>query len=540
MTILPKPNSRRTWQLALTSAALAAGLANAATASTVVPGNIVIELQPVSSGLTLPISIVNAGDGSDRLFVVEKRGLVHIVDSGGVLPVPFLDVAHLLTGSPGGSDERGLLGIAFHPNYAANGRLFARYSAARPGNSDENCFFSSSGCHREVVAEFAVTANPDIADPTPTIVFEADQPESNHNGGHLAFGPDGLLYFALGDGGGANDGISSNPPAHGPIGHGQNVDTPMGAMLRIDVDNGAFGAPYGIPSSNPFVGQGGLDEIYAYGFRNPYRFSFDRADGRLFVGDVGQSAWEEVSIVENGGNYGWVYFEGAHCFALGCPSAGPMGEPLVGPIAEYSHSFGISVIGGYVYRGALSPVLTGKYVFGDFSQFFFPASGRLFYLDSTAAPPIQIFEFDLDGAGSLGQYVLGFGEDEAGEIYVAMSSSLSSSLSGNVYRIVAVADSDNDGVQDVVDNCTLLANPDQLDTNGDQIGNACDPDLNDDCIVNFADLAALKAVFLPNPADPDADFTGDGLVNFGDLARLKQLFFTSPTPGPGPSAAGCR
>jgi glucose/arabinose dehydrogenase len=326
-------------------------------------------------------------------------------------------------------DERGVLGLAFHPEYSSNGRFFVRYSVPREGSPGEPCFGTSRGCHAEVLGEFAVSDNPDVAEPGGTVLFSVDEPQFNHDSGGIAFGPDGFLYFTIGDGGGAHDGLADTPPSHGPIGNGQDIFTTLGSILRIDVD---AGAPYAVPPDNPFVGLPGEDEIYAYGLRNPYRFSFDREDGRLFLGDVGQNLFEEVNIVERGGNYGWVIREGFHCFdpfaptnpPAACSSTGPSGEPLLDPVAEYDHGDGIAIIGGFVYRGSRFRELSGKYVFGDFSRSFFPGNGRLFYLDADGDLS-QVFEFRLgDMNQPLGAYLLGLGEDEAGELYVTTSDSL--------------------------------------------------------------------------------------------------------------------
>ena len=410
-------------------------------------GGIVIELDLVASGLTSPVDLTHAGDGSGRLFVVDQAGQIRIIESGILLPVPFLDLTSEIVTVDPFFDERGVLGLAFHPDYTENGRFFVRYSVPRVGTADEPCFGTSRGCHAEVLAEFSVSGDPNIAIPMGTILFQVDEPQFNHDSGEVAFGPDGFLYFTLGDGGGAHDGLADVPPSHGPIGNGQNIETPLGAILRIDVDGAA---PYSIPPDNPFVGVTGVDEIYAYGMRNPYRFSFDDGpggDGRLFLGDVGQNLFEEINVVENGGNYGWVTREGFHCFdpldptnPPGiCSSTGPHGEPLLDPVAEYDHGDGIAVIGGFVYRGSLFPDLVGKYVFGDFSTNFVNPDGRLFFLDADGDMS-QIFEFQLGAADDpLGRFLLGFGEDEDGEIYVLTSMNLApTGAAGEVFRLGVV------------------------------------------------------------------------------------------------------
>ncbi|MGD8395166.1 MAG: PQQ-dependent sugar dehydrogenase, partial [Candidatus Eiseniibacteriota bacterium] len=311
----------------------------------ILPGGFTVELETVASGLVAPVGVTHAGDGSGRLFIVEQSGQIRIVDNGVLLPTPFLDIADKLPELNTFYDERGLLGLAFHPDYTMNGRFFVRYAAPRDGAPGEPCFDTSRGCHMEVLAEYAVSpGDPNQADPnSERILFTVDEPQFNHNAGDIAFGPDGLLYFGLGDGGGANDGLHEDPPTHGPIGNGQNIETALGSMLRIDVDREEPPLPYGIPPDNPFANVTGVDEIYAYGFRNPFKHSFDDGpggDGALWVADVGQNLFEEIDLVELGGNYGWVIREGFSCFdpfnpempPMDCPEVGPHGEPLLDPI----------------------------------------------------------------------------------------------------------------------------------------------------------------------------------------------------------------
>jgi glucose/arabinose dehydrogenase len=422
-------------------------------------GDIVIKLETVATGLSAPIYATHAGDGSGRLFIVEQSGQIRIVQNDVLLPTPFLDIADKLPALNAFFDERGLLGLAFHPDYPTNGRFFIRYSVPRDGDPFEPCFGTSRGCHSEVLAEYSVSAaDSNLADPASEIIlFTIDEPQFNHDAGNVAFGPDGFLYFTLGDGGGAHDGLADSPPSHGPIGHGQNIETALGAILRIDVDSPPqVSLAYAIPPDNPFVGQAGLDEIYAYGMRNPYRFSFDDGpggDGSLFLADVGQNLFEEINIVEKGGNYGWAIREGFHCFdpfnplspPLSCPSTGPLGEPLLDPIAEYAHPSsgfspqgGITVVGGFVYRGSRSLSLVGKYVFGDFSGQFVVPSGRLYFLEELTGGDFEIREFQI-GADDIpyGLFLKGFGEDEDGEIYACGSTALAPfGDSGVVERIV--------------------------------------------------------------------------------------------------------
>ena len=428
--------------------ALAPFMASPALAD-ITKSDIVVRLEPVAAGLVSPIHLTHAGDGSDRLFIVDQTGRILLIKNGRLMPAPFLDLSGVIVPLAAGFDERGLLGLAFHPDYARNGRFFVRYSGARPGAPGEPCFGTSRGCHEEILAEFAVSSDPDVADPTGTILFRVDEPQFNHDGGTVAFGPDGLLYFSLGDGGGANDGLADVPPSHGPIGNGQNIDTVLGAILRIDVDHGA---PYAIPPDNPFVGGPGADEIYAYGMRNPYSFAFDGGpggDGSLIVADVGQLLFEEIDVVVKGGNYGWVIREGFACFdpfnptlpPASCSRTGPRGEPLLDPIADYSHAEGgISVIGGHVYRGTRSRRLAGKYVFGDFSASFGVPGGRLYFLPSLAPAPVGIQEFRIDpGDRPYGRFLKGFGEGRDGEIYALGSGRLGPvGDAGVIERIVAL------------------------------------------------------------------------------------------------------
>lgn len=442
-------NRQLTWSGRIT-AVLIAAIANAGGAHAQIPqGDVQIHLQQVASGLTSPVAATHAGDGSGRLFIVDQAGQIRIIQGGVLLPDPFLDLIDEIVEVSPFFDERGVLGLAFHPDYANNGRFFVRYSKPRDGDPSEPCFGTSRACHEAILAEFTVSADPNVANPAGTILFRVDEPQFNHNAGAVAFGPDGFLYFTLGDGGGANDALHDPALPHGPIGNGQNIETHLGSMLRIDVDS----APqpplaYAIPPDNPFATTAGQDEIYAYGFRNPYRFSFDDGpggDGRLFLADVGQNLFEEIDVVEKGGNYGWVIREGFQCFdpfspgvpPAACSATGPNGEPLLDPVAEYDHGDGIAVVGGFVYRGSMFPTLWGKYIFGDFSRNFGP-TGRIFYLDADGDLS-QVFEPQLGEANEpLGLFVFGFGEDESGELYLLTSQNLAPVGDGGiVFHIVA-------------------------------------------------------------------------------------------------------
>lgn len=337
----------------------------------------------VASGLDQPVQVTHAGDGTGRLFVVEQAGTIRIVRNGAVLPTPFLDLSSLiLYGS-----ERGLLGLAFHPNYKTNGRFYVNYTRAGDGAT--------------VLAHYRVSsANPNLANPgSAHVLMTIAQPYANHNGGQLLFSPvDGCLYVGMGDGGSGGD----------PLNHGQNISTLLGAMLRLDVDGAT---PYAIPTDNPYVGRDGLDEIWAIGLRNPWRFSFDRETGDLYIGDVGQNLWEEIDYqaagTPGGLNFGWRCKEGTHDynFTGDCASL-----QLTDPIAEYSHSEGRSVTGGFVYRGRAYPALVGRYFYADYVEGKIWSTHKLGSNPETWSPPT----LELD----TGLNISAFGEDETGELYV--------------------------------------------------------------------------------------------------------------------------
>jgi len=337
-------------------------------------------LKPVVDGLSLPVGLANAGDGSGRLFVVEKRGSIRVVQSGQPAGAAFLNIQDRV-GSD--SSEQGLLGLAFHPNFAQNGWFFVNYTDTQ-GNT--------------VISRFSVTSALGMADPSSeTRVLSFDQPAPNHNGGHLAFGPDGYLYIGTGDGGGGGD----------TFGNGQNAHALLGKMLRIDVDS----LPYSIPPDNPFVGNPAyLPEIWAIGLRNPWRYSFDRQTGDLVIADVGQGDYEEVNVQPassaGGENYGWPIMEGLHCFPSfnNCVSNG-----LILPVAEYDHSSGgCSITGGYVYHGSQYPQLDGVYFYGDYCSSTIWGMARD---DAGVWQSRPLAQMD----GSLSS----FGEDENGEMYLA-------------------------------------------------------------------------------------------------------------------------
>jgi glucose/arabinose dehydrogenase len=359
------------------------------------PAGLAVTLEPVVDGLRSPLAAVAAHDGSNRIFIVEKGGLIRIVRDGELMPDPFLD----LSGAVSGGGEQGLLGLAFHPDDPDDPRFFVNYTD--PAGDTW-------------VSSFTVDpSNPDRADPDSEVrlLFIA-QPYANHNGGALAFGPDGYLYIGVGDGGSGGD----------PHGNGQKLGTLLGKVLRIDVDSTSGDRAYGIPADNPFVStQFALPEIYALGLRNPWRLSFDRDTGDLWIGDVGQNAWEEVDVARAGAlgqNFGWNRMEGNHCFrpSDGCDTTG-----LTLPVTEYSHDTGgCTVIGGYVYRGTAQPALTGGYLFADY------CSGTIWAIspsgDEIREPTV---------VGQSGVSISSFGEDEAGELYVT------DIRNGQLLRVVA-------------------------------------------------------------------------------------------------------
>lgn len=506
-------------------------------------GFITIELEPVATGLISPVYATHSGDGSGRLFVVDQAGPIRIISDGELLPTPFLDLTSVIPTLSAGFDERGVLGLAFHPNYASNGRFVVRYSKPRTGDSSEPCFGTSRGCHTEVLAEFSVSNDPNVANPTPTEIFTIDEPQFNHNAGQVEFGPDGYLYFSLGDGGGAHDGLADDPPSHGPDGNGQNIETALGSLLRIDIDGSP---PYEVPADNPFVGVTGLDEIYAYGFRNPYRFSFDDAPGgtnELWLADVGQARIEEIDIVDMGMNYGWVIKEGSDCFDPFNPSTPPAScndAGLIDPVAEYTHEDGLAVVGGFVYRGSQFPELVGKYVFGDFSRDFGP-TGRLFYLDSEGDRS-EILEFMITGADvPLGLVLKGIGKGEDGELYALVGSTAApTGTSGQVLRIRRGPDEDLDGVLDGDDLCqntvpgaTVDAAGCPPDVPGDFDG---DGDVDQDDVNAFEQCASGPAIpIAPECEDKDLDDDGDG--DQGDLGIIQGCLSGEDQPAD-PGCAG--
>ena len=347
-----------------------------------------IQLQPYLSGLSGPIFATSAKDGTNRMFVVEQQGIIRVVQPGSTSPTVFMDItARVLDGG-----ERGLLGLAFHPQFAINGRFFVYYTRDAPAAADDGDI---------VISEFHVSAaNMNVGDPNseiPLLTIEHTL-NSNHNGGMIEFGPDGYLYAGTGDGGSAND-----PPANG-----QNINVLLGKMLRIDINTPNGPIPYSSPPTNPFVGVAGADEIFAFGLRNPWRWAFDRGgSNQLYLSDVGQGAWEEVDIITLGGNFGWRIMEGDHCNPNfnGGVCTPPTGH--ISPIAEYSSAGSrCSITGGYIYRGARSAVPVGSYIYGDY------CTGEILQLFPASSGGAQTILLDTT------LNITSYGEDEAGEVYV--------------------------------------------------------------------------------------------------------------------------
>ena len=339
-----------------------------------------IKIKPVAKGLKAPVGLTHSADGSGRLFIIEQEGTIQILINGKLLKDPFLDIRDRV--ASGG--EMGLLGLAFHPKFSKTGRFFVNYT-------------SRSNGLKTVISEFKVQDSSNRVKPeTERVLLTIPQPYSNHNGGHLAFGPNGKLYIGMGDGGAGND----------PHRYGQNLSSLLGKVLRIDVEQSAEGLPYSIPLDNPFIDQKNVaPEIWAYGLRNPWRFSFDSMTQLLYLGDVGQNAREEINIIKKGGNYGWHIMEGKICTPSINKKCNQKG--LEFPILDYSRSTGFVVIGGYVYRGSSMPDLCGIYLYADYGN------GKIFGLRYDGHSVIENRMILPSGLR-----LTSFGEDEAHELYI--------------------------------------------------------------------------------------------------------------------------
>jgi len=346
-----------------------------------------VTLSLVVSGFDHPLGFQIPDDASGPIFIVEQPGKIRLVNNGSIASTPFLDISSKVNFDGG---EQGLLGLAFHPNYNQHPFFYVDYDRLMGGQ------------RQTVIAEYGLSSDANqAAIGSERILLVINQPNPNHKGGQLAFGPDGFLYIAMGDGG-----TSSN---------GQSLQTLLGKILRIDIDHTDTGLQYAVPTDNPFVAGGGLPEIWAYGFRNPWRFSFERGATRLFVADVGENSFEEVDLVQKGLNFGWDTMEGAHCFS---PSSGCNMTGLTQPIAEYDHSEGATVIGGFMYHGTAITGLVGAYVFGDFSD------GKIWKLTESSGTWTRTLLMNT------GRSITSFGQDSAGELYVV-------DYSGSVLKIVA-------------------------------------------------------------------------------------------------------
>jgi glucose/arabinose dehydrogenase len=440
-------------------------------------GSIAVQLTPIATGMSAPLYGTTPPGDTSRLFVLEQNGLVRIIQNGSLLSGSALDLQSRVQQAPVGTgplnpgnanDERGLLGLAFHPGFndpASIGyRTLYTYSSEAVSSPTFPAPNGATQNYMNLITEWKMSAtDSNVVDPAsrrPIISFGKNA--GNHNGGTVAFGPDGYLYLALGDGGNANDVGASHIE---PGGNAQNLTTPLGKMIRIDpinpsltplsVDPASGNGQYRIPADNPFTGAGQLREIYAMGLRNPYRFAFDRLNGDLIQADVGQNNIEEIDRIIKGGNYGWAVKEGTFLFnradgTVGAPPGNNSpGSPagLIDPISvgsnflEYDHQDGISITGGFVYRGTAIPELVGKYVFGDLALRTAPtrADGRLFYADLATA---QIKEFLLpqfaNGVLPNGLTVHGFGQDGNGELYAMVTNTPANGTGGIVYKLTAV------------------------------------------------------------------------------------------------------
>ncbi|MBX2823605.1 MAG: PQQ-dependent sugar dehydrogenase [Gammaproteobacteria bacterium] len=403
---------------ALSTGLVFAGSANAAK----------VKLEPYVTGVNAPLAMVQP-DGDDRKFVVEQFGRIRVINADGQLEAtPFLDIRNLIVTQWSDFDERGLLGLAFHPDFSSNGKFYVAYSGHLDFDADLGKEFWWS--HTNTVAEFTVSeSDPNVANPNSLRVITAmDWPQFNHNGHWIGFGKDGMLYISTGDGGYANDwGIGHNVTE----GNGQDLTTMLGKILRIDVNSSADGKNYAVPADNPFVGNAdALPEIWAYGLRNPWRCSFDMGSDALMCGDVQQNSYEEIDIIEKGGNFGWRRREATHCFDYTAPDDHPAAcdtAELIDPVLEYNNCtakpdgcLGISVTGGYVYRGA-QEAWDGKYIFGDWSKSFASMKGQVFIGSPGDDGTWEMEVAEVANMPGDVPYMLAFAQDNDGEVYALTS-----------------------------------------------------------------------------------------------------------------------
>jgi glucose/arabinose dehydrogenase len=410
------------------------------------PDSAKVDMQLVADGFVSPIGVVASPDNTGRLFVIDQVGKIWIIDqTGNKLSTPFMDVSSTMVPLTTNYDERGLLGLAFHPQFATNHKFYIYYQLP-PRTANSN--------NLSRISEFQ-TSDANLADMgSEKIILELDDPQNNHNGGTLAFGPDGFLYISIGDGGSGNDvadGHVDDWYAANSGGNGQDIEANLfGNILRIDVNNGS---PYGIPADNPFVNKDGLDEIYAYGFRNPFRMSFDMGGNHdLIAGDAGQGLFEEIDLVTEGGNYGWNVKEGRACFNAAantttlpsCPAMDNFNNPLIDPVVVVNNAGNpqggraTTIIGGNVYRGTAIPGYQGKYIFGSFGQGGTPANAELFISTPAGQTDWGFEEINLAShPDDIGYFLKGFGQDNNGEIYLTVSSNLGpSGTTGKVFRLI--------------------------------------------------------------------------------------------------------
>jgi len=415
--------------------------------------NVTPDLQMVADNLVSPVALATPSDDSKRLFIVDQVGKIRVVQADGSLSAtPFLDLTSKMVTLNAGYDERGLLGLAFHPDFKTNGKFYVFYTAPpnaggpQPGSNWDNL---------TRISEFKVMADGNTADmASERVILESDHPQGNHNGGTIAFGPDGYLYISIGDGGNKDDVAPGHVEDWYSVnagGNGQDLySNLLGNILRIDVNSGS---PYSIPSDNPFVGTAAKGEIYAYGFRNPYRFSFDMGGThQLLAGDAGQSLYEEIDLVTKGGNYGWNVREGAHCFSTdddlqersSCPTVDTAGQPLIDPVIELVNAanpkgggVAVTIVGGNVYRGDSLPNLRGQYIFGIFSQDG-NANARIYSSQPASSGTWSWSQLKLKSfPDNLGMFLKSIGQDQEGEIYLLTSGQLGpSGTTGKVFRLV--------------------------------------------------------------------------------------------------------
>jgi len=414
-----------------------------------------IGLKLIAEGLNAPMVLVSIPDGSGRLLVADQSGVIHLINRDGKKSEqPFLDLRGKMAALGKGMEERGLLGLALHPQFKSNHKLYAVYSAPLRTNAPPQWD------HTERLSEFR-TAGADFVTGDPAserIILEIDEPDWNHNSGRLAFGPDRFLYWTVGDGGAPNDvGDATRGRGHPPEGNAQNLQTLLGKVLRLDIDRGT---PYGIPKDNPYAdGKKGLPEIFAYGLRNPWGMSFDRGGKHdLIVVDVGQDRWEEINIILSGGNYGWRLREGFDGFDPKNPRTAPTnavtvgadGKPFVDPVFTYKtlrgrgtdpEAYGVTITGGYIYRGKAFPELVGKYVFADWSRSMGIADGTLLVAtiprESGARWTVQPLALKDFPNGRIKSFIWALGQDADGELYVLANgiNSVANTL-GKVFKLV--------------------------------------------------------------------------------------------------------